>query len=67
VPRDALILTGNDLTLEDVIAVARHARRVALAPEAIGRMAAGRRVVEDHLAAGKAVYGLTTGLGSSNL
>jgi histidine ammonia-lyase len=64
VPKDALILTGNDLTIEDVIAVARHARRVALAPEAIGRMAAGRRVVEDHLAAGKAVYGLTTGLGA---
>jgi len=64
VTSEPLILTGHDLTLEEVIAVARHGRGVRLALEASGRMAAGRRVVEDHLAAGKAVYGLTTGLGA---
>ncbi|MEM7226143.1 MAG: aromatic amino acid lyase [Pseudomonadota bacterium] len=59
-----LLLTGRDLSPEDLDAVARAGRPVRPAPEALAAMARSRAVVESHLAAGRAVYGLTTGLGS---
>lgn len=61
---DALILTGADLTAEDVRAVARHGRIIAIAEKARDRMMACRTVVERHLAEDRPVYGLTTGLGA---
>jgi histidine ammonia-lyase len=45
------------------VAVARHGEPVALAPEAIAAMRRSRAVVQDVLAGGEPVYGLTTGVG----
>jgi histidine ammonia-lyase len=45
------------------VAVARHGEAVALAPEAVAAMRRSRAVVQDVLAAGEPVYGLTTGVG----
>ncbi len=56
-------LNGSDLTVTQVMAVARHGEAVALAPEAIAAMRGSRAVVEGVLAAGEPVYGLTTGVG----
>jgi histidine ammonia-lyase len=56
-------LNGSDLTVTQVVAVARHGEPVALAPEAIAGMRRARAVVEDVLASGEPVYGLTTGVG----
>ncbi len=56
-------LNGSDLTVTQVVAVARHGEPVALAPEAIAGMRRSRAVVQDVLAAGEPVYGLTTGVG----
>ncbi len=56
-------LNGSDLTVTQVVAVARHGEPVALAPEAIAAMRRSRAVVQDVLAAGEPVYGLTTGVG----
>ncbi len=56
-------LNGSDLTVTQVMAVARHGEAVALAPEAVAAMRGSRAVVEDVLAAGEPVYGLTTGVG----
>ena len=56
-------LNGSDLTVTQVVAVARHGETVALAPEAIAAMRVSRAVVQDVLAAGEPVYGLTTGVG----
>jgi histidine ammonia-lyase len=58
-----LAVDGESLTLEALEAVARSGRRVSLHPDARRRMEASRRVVEDHLAGGSAVYGLNTGFG----
>ncbi len=56
-------LTGRDLLLAEVVAVARAGARVELGPEAAEAMARGRAVVEA-VAAGEApVYGQTTGVG----
>jgi histidine ammonia-lyase len=45
------------------VAVARHGEPVVLAPEAIAAMRQSRAVVQDVLATGEPVYGLTTGVG----
>ena len=58
-----VILTGGDLTLDEVVRVAREREPVELAPEAVERMRAARAVVERALAGGELVYGLSTGFG----
>ncbi len=60
----AIHLDGPGVTIDEVVAVARHAVRVELTPAAIERMVASRAVV-DRLASGSdAVYGLSTGFGA---
>jgi histidine ammonia-lyase len=56
-------VTGSTLTLDEVVRVARGGERVALAESARERMRASRRVLEEALASGARVYGLTTGVG----
>ena len=56
-------LNGSDLTVTQVVAAARHGETVALAPEAIAAMRRSRAIVQDALAGGEPVYGLTTGVG----
>ena len=58
-----ITLNGRDLTVTQVVAVARHGETVALAPEAIAAMRRSRAIVQDVLAGGEPVYGLTTGVG----
>lgn len=58
-----LSLTGSELSLDAVVAVARARRPVALTADAVARMAASREVVELYLAENRPAYGLTTGLG----
>jgi len=62
-PDDTVVLTGADLTVEDVEAVARRGARVALDVHARERMQEARAVIEDLVAAGEVVYGVTTGFG----
>ena len=59
----AVTLTGSTLTLDEVVRVARRGERVVLAPAALERMAAARRVSERVIESGGTAYGLTTGLG----
>jgi histidine ammonia-lyase len=59
-----LLLTGQPLTIADVVEVACHARPVALGAAGAARMAAARRLVEDTMYGEKAVYGINTGFGS---
>ncbi|MDJ0944363.1 MAG: aromatic amino acid lyase [Kiloniellales bacterium] len=61
--RETLVLTGFDLEPATLAGVARDDARVALAPEALERMALSRAVVETHVDENIPVYGLTTGLG----
>jgi histidine ammonia-lyase len=60
---DPIVLTGHDLTLEAVEAVARNGARAVLAPEARARMVRSRAVIEAIVERGEAVYGVTTGFG----
>jgi histidine ammonia-lyase len=58
-----VVATGSDLSLADVVDVARRWVPVALGSGVGARLAAERAVVLAAVAAGEPVYGLTTGLG----
>jgi histidine ammonia-lyase len=60
----SVTLTGSDLTVEAVEAVARRGATVELDPAARARMQVSRAVVERLVAAGDVVYGVTTGFGA---
>jgi histidine ammonia-lyase len=60
---EEIVLTGADLSIADVEAVARGGIAVRLGDEARARMAEARAVVERLVAAGEVVYGVTTGFG----
>ncbi len=57
-------LTGDTLTVDDVVDVARGRARVEISGEALQRVRQARDVVERALVAGTTVYGLNTGLGN---
>ncbi len=56
-------LDGRDVSIGDVVRVARHSDRVELTAEAVARMTAAREVVE-RLAEGEPKYGISTGFGA---
>src|SRR2546428_4202711 len=56
-------LDGRSLSIEDVVAVARHGAAVTIAPRALDAVRASRRTVEEAIARGATMYGVTTGFG----
>lgn len=61
--KEIVEITGNDLTLEDIVAVSRQYAKVSLHRDAVERVNASRKIVEDIVAQGRVVYGITTGFG----
>ena len=61
---DTIVLTGADLTIGDVEAVARRGTVAALDVHARARMQEAREVIERLVAEGAVVYGVTTGFGA---
>jgi len=60
---DPIVLTGANLTISDVEAVARHGAPVELDRDARARVQESRDVIERLVADGQVVYGVTTGFG----
>jgi len=58
-----IVLDGQSLTIEDVVAVSTHAERVSLSPLAIAGMARSRQAVEAAMCGTAPVYALNTGVG----
>ncbi|HXY86300.1 MAG TPA: aromatic amino acid ammonia-lyase [Gaiellaceae bacterium] len=58
-----VVVTGDDLTLDEVVRVARDHEPAELSPDALARMEAARTVVEHVLERNVPVYGMTTGVG----
>jgi histidine ammonia-lyase len=58
-----ITLDGHSLSIADVVAVARHAAPVAIAPQALASVGASRRAVESAVARGDTIYGVNTGFG----
>jgi len=57
------IVDGKRLTIEDVVAVARHGREVEIAPEAVEAIRRCRSMLERKLEAREIMYGINTGIG----
>lgn len=60
---NTIVINGQDLTLEQVVQVARQNYKVKLDDEAIKRVKASRVIVDDIVKDNKIVYGITTGFG----
>ena len=58
-----LRITGNGLTIEDVVSVARHGRKVELQPDALARIEHCRSFIEERIEAREIMYGANTGIG----
>ena len=59
----AITVTGKDLTIEDIVAVARNRERVDLHPDAVTRIAHCRAFLEKRIEAHEIMYGVNTGIG----
>lgn len=59
----ALKITGTDLTIEDVVRVARNGEKVELHPDALERIKECRAMLEQKIDAREIMYGVNTGIG----
>ncbi|MGH9174856.1 MAG: histidine ammonia-lyase, partial [Vicinamibacterales bacterium] len=59
-----IALTGNDLTLDELVAIADDGVEVSLAANARARVVAARKVVDARADGDTPVYGINTGFGS---
>lgn len=59
----ALSVTGKNLTIDDVVKVARQGERVELHADAVERIKRCRTFLEERLAAREIMYGTNTGIG----
>jgi len=60
---EKILITGNHLTVEDVVRVARGNCEVILSGEAENNIIKSREVVEEFIKEEKVMYGITTGFG----
>jgi histidine ammonia-lyase len=58
-----IMITGNDLTIEQVVSVARHHAKVVLHSEAMDRIRKCRAMLERKIEANEIMYGVNTGIG----
>jgi len=58
-----VILNGKNLSIEDVVKVARYGEKVELAPEALERIKVCRAMLEKKIIAKEIMYGVNTGIG----
>lgn len=58
-----VVLTGNDLTLKEMVAVARRGCKVSLSEKAKNNVLESRKIIDNIVENGKVVYGVTTGFG----
>lgn len=58
-----VILTGNDLTIEEIVAIGVGDKRVGIDPSALERCLASRRFLEEEVAARRIIYGVNTSFG----
>ena len=59
----SVVVTGNDLKIEDVYNVAHGREKVELHPDALKRIVTCRAFIEQKLKEGEIMYGVNTGIG----
>jgi histidine ammonia-lyase len=61
--KKTIVLSGENLTIEDIVAIGIGDRQVALDAQALKRCAASRRFLEKEVSAGRIIYGVNTSFG----
>ncbi|HDH57075.1 MAG TPA: aromatic amino acid lyase [Bacteroidetes bacterium] len=59
----AIVLDGNSLTIEKLVAIARHGEKVELDKDALERIKVCRAMLEEKIKAREIMYGVNTGIG----
>jgi histidine ammonia-lyase len=59
----SIILDGSNLTIENLVAIARYNEKVELAPAALERIKKCRDMLEEKIEAHEIMYGVNTGIG----
>lgn len=59
----SIIITGSDLTIEKVVAVARNREKIELHPDSLERIKVCRAMLEKKIEAREIMYGVNTGIG----
>lgn len=59
----AVVITGRDLTIENVYNVAHGKEKVELHPDALKRIVTCRSFIEEKIEEGETMYGVNTGIG----
>lgn len=59
-----VVLTGDNLTIDELVDVARNYTHVTISENQIEAVLASRKIVEDIISEERVVYGVTTGFGS---
>ena len=58
-----ILLTGQSLSLNEIVAVSRHGQKVKISPDCFAKINASRKYVEDLVNNNQIAYGITTGYG----
>jgi len=58
-----IVVTGSGLTIEKVVSIARHNKKVELHPDALKRIKTCRAMLEKKIKSGEIMYGVNTGIG----
>jgi histidine ammonia-lyase len=61
--RPAVVLTGSDLTVEDIVAIGKGDKRVAIDPAALARCRESRAFLTGEIEAKRIIYGVNTSFG----
>src|SRR4029079_3985928 len=59
----AIVLDGSSLSIENLVAIARHGEKVELPAAAVERIKVCRAMIEEKIAAKEIMYGINTGIG----
>jgi histidine ammonia-lyase len=59
----SFVIKGSDLTIEDVVDVSRHGKKVELHPDSLEKIKKCRVMLEDKIQAREIMYGVNTGIG----
>jgi histidine ammonia-lyase len=59
----AIVLDGSGLTIEKLVKIARHNKKVELHPDAVERIKTCRAMLEKKIQANEIMYGVNTGIG----
>jgi histidine ammonia-lyase len=59
----SIVLDGNTLTVDKLVAIARHGEKVEVHPDALDRIKVCRAMLEEKIQAHEIMYGVNTGIG----